>query len=52
MPTISRPKLPKGYVDHSNAQVPQPTGVFAYSFASIYPMYVQKVEKKGRSSTN
>ena len=23
--------------------------VFAYSFASIYPMYVQKVEKKGRT---
>lgn len=23
--------------------------VFAYTFASIYPMYVQKVEKKGRA---
>jgi hypothetical protein len=23
--------------------------VFAYSFASIYPMYIQKVEKKGRT---
>jgi hypothetical protein len=23
--------------------------VFAYSFASIYPMYVEKVEKKGRT---
>ncbi len=23
--------------------------VFAYSFASIYPLYVQKVEKKGRT---
>ena len=23
--------------------------VFAYSFASIYPLYIQKVEKKGRT---
>ena len=23
--------------------------VFAYSFASIYPLYVQKIEKKGRT---
>ena len=23
--------------------------VFRYSFASIYPMYIQKVEKKGRT---
>ena len=23
--------------------------VYAYSFASVYPLYVQKVEKKGRS---
>lgn len=23
--------------------------VFAYSFASIYPMYIQKAEKKGRT---
>jgi hypothetical protein len=23
--------------------------VYAYSFASVYPMYVQKVEKKGRT---
>lgn len=24
--------------------------VFAYSFASIYPLYVEKVEKKGRTN--
>jgi len=25
--------------------------VFAYSFASIYPLYLQKIEKKGRTKT-
>ncbi len=41
----------------SSAKKPKPTAeaapkkprVFAYSFASVYPLYVQKVENKGRT---
>ncbi len=33
----------------ASPDAPKKPRVFAYPFASIYPMYVQKVEKKGRS---
>lgn len=33
----------------ANDGAPRKPRVFAYSFASVYPLYVQKAEKKGRT---
>lgn len=46
----------RGFCDTVNSSMKQPDAktlqrVYAYSFASIYPLYIAKAEKKGRTKS-
>ena len=47
--TTTAKKRPPKKTQPASAAAPKKPRIFTISFASVYPLYVQKVERKGRS---